>query len=616
MFAALVDPTTGLCASDSRFGEAHVVERVAAMSAGRLSVDEIVEMSRRFLSSDLVVRLASRLDTRRPPQWSTVEHRNLEDRLLAQLHDLVARHGRGVDPVIVETAIAAEPDALGADQADAVRVLCGDGGAVRALIAPAGFGKTTALHAAVRAQLDADRTVIVLAPTHKAAAELRANGIHAQTVARFLTHLHDARSPSTTVVIDEISQLGTRHAAAVVAAVAATPDAQLWCVGDVRQTQSVAAGGLAVEIQRLATEHVLPAAGLRVNRRQRHPADHQALAELRRGAVDDSRTIRTEHGWEHELATAAETRQALAETAVRDGERFGRDNVAVLAVSHADCEDLADRIRSALAGKGELRGPALCGPGWGPETREYSAGDRVLLHANLDTNGRVFNGATGTILAVSAAGADVSLDDGARSFLSAEVVAGTRPDGTPNISHAWARTIEGAQGGTWAQVHLLGTPALDQLSGYVGQSRGRHPTHTSHTRPDPDHPQSLLADQRTPSEIVTDSMRRAQPKTFAANDDPWTLDRALCHERAEHAAVIATRPPNAAAHLLTARQRADQAAAEHHWATQGVIVRQREREQLGTLHWLRRGGRTDIYLADEAVAAAQTRLDTATALQR
>ena len=37
LFAALVDPATGLCASDSRFGEAHVVERVAAISAGRLT---------------------------------------------------------------------------------------------------------------------------------------------------------------------------------------------------------------------------------------------------------------------------------------------------------------------------------------------------------------------------------------------------------------------------------------------------------------------------------------------------------------------------------------------------------------------------------------------------
>ncbi len=58
MFAALVDPETGLCATDSRFTEAHVVERIAAMSGGRLTVDEIIEASQRFVQTDLVVRLA------------------------------------------------------------------------------------------------------------------------------------------------------------------------------------------------------------------------------------------------------------------------------------------------------------------------------------------------------------------------------------------------------------------------------------------------------------------------------------------------------------------------------------------------------------------------------
>ena len=49
LFAALADPQTGLCATDSRFCEAHVVERVAAISGGRLNVDQIVDVSRAVL---------------------------------------------------------------------------------------------------------------------------------------------------------------------------------------------------------------------------------------------------------------------------------------------------------------------------------------------------------------------------------------------------------------------------------------------------------------------------------------------------------------------------------------------------------------------------------------
>ena len=239
LFAALVDPATGLCAGDSRFGEAHVVERVAAISAGRLSTEEIIAVSERFLASELIVRLAPGLDRRRPPQWSTVELRAVEDRLLADLHALADTPGDAIDPAAIAAAIADEPRPLGVDQADAVRTLCGTGPSVRALVAPAGFGKTTALHAAATGQLEADRHVMVLAPTHQAVGELRAAGLDAQTIARFLVEAQDGPlRADTTVIVDEMSQVGTRDAAAIVAVVAPTPGAQLWCVGDARQAQA------------------------------------------------------------------------------------------------------------------------------------------------------------------------------------------------------------------------------------------------------------------------------------------------------------------------------------------------------------------------------------------
>jgi hypothetical protein len=78
VFAALVDPETGMCATKARFGHAHVVERVAAMSAGRWTTTEIETLASEFLDSELVVRLATPNTAgrrRKPPQWSTVEHR-------------------------------------------------------------------------------------------------------------------------------------------------------------------------------------------------------------------------------------------------------------------------------------------------------------------------------------------------------------------------------------------------------------------------------------------------------------------------------------------------------------------------------------------------------------
>ncbi len=107
-------------------------------------------------------------------------------------------------------------------------------------------------------------------------------------------------------------------------------------------------------------------------------------------------------------------------------------------------------------------------------------------------------------------------------------------------------------------------------------------------------------------------MRRAEPKTIAAGDDPWTLDRRLRTERDHHAAIVATRPPDRRRELEAARRRFGMAEYELHWATDGVAYRQSERNRLGPLTRLRRGGRADIARADQALADAHCRLDRAT----
>jgi len=612
MFAALVDPHTGLCATDSRFGEAHVVERVAAMSAGRLTTDEIVEVARRFLATDLVVRLAPDEARRRPPEWSTVELRGVEDHLLARLDALASRRLDAVPVELVDAAIAEEAKTLGDDQIEAVRVLCGAGPSVRCLVAPAGYGKTTALHAAATAARNAGRPVVAVAPTHKAVAELRAVGLAARTIARFRIGLADAPlAAGSVVIVDETSQVATRDAAVITNAVAATPGAEVWWVGDARQAQAVAAAGLASHLETLADAGTIPAARLTVNRRQHDPAERQALARYRAGDIDASHEIRTDHGWEHQAGTPTDTRQGLVPAATADADRHGAEHVAVLAVSHADAEDLADRIRVLRAARGELRGPTLTGPAWGPDPRIYAAGDRVLVHANPRQRSErpVHNGSTGTVLSVDRDAMVVLVDGDDRTIvLDADFVAGHRSDGTPNLSHAWARTVDGAQGGTWRQVHLLGTPALDRFTGYVGQSRGQHPTHTWNTRPDADHPLSLLADDRQPAEAVLDAMRRHQPKQMAAVDDPRTVDRQLRAERSEHAAALAGRPPDHRPDLERVRNAVARAEREHTEAERRVSRARDALHGLGPLPRLRRGGRDETARAEQALGRAQVRL--------
>ena len=247
---ALIEPDEGLCARRARFNEAQVVERVAAFGAGRLTVEDIEDCVDAFIESGHAVLLADRTG-RTSPQYSTVDHLLLERRVLDLLDELSATV---VDPLPernVEDAIAAEAPGLGADQAAAVRALCSSRQALCSLIAPAGFGKTTTVHAAATAASAAGHPVLGLAATNQAAGELLQAGIPAMTIARFA--LDGAAIPAgAVVVLDEVSQVATSDAETILAAVAATPGATLWCLGDPHQAQAVRAGGLAQELAHLA----------------------------------------------------------------------------------------------------------------------------------------------------------------------------------------------------------------------------------------------------------------------------------------------------------------------------------------------------------------------------
>ena len=363
--ATLVDPEVGLCSRSARFTAADVVEHICAVSGGRLSVAEVVTMAERFLASELVVRLTPDVEEgrRRPAQWSTAAHRAMEDRTLALMGALAGRQVPAVKGAVLEAALAAAP-ALGEDQAAAVKVLAGEGGGLRAVLAPAGYGKTTMLHAAAQAAAADGRPVVAVATTAKAVAELAGAGLDARTIARLRLDLANGPlAAGTVVVLDEVSQTPTHEVEAVLAAVDACPGGSVWVLGDPRQSQPVGAGGVADHIERLANEGLVPSARLTVNRRQVDPADQEALGLLRRGDAAASQQLRTEHGWEHELATPGETRRTMADAVCTDIGRYGAEQVAALVVSHTDAEDLADRVRARLAATGAAHRPGPGRPG-------------------------------------------------------------------------------------------------------------------------------------------------------------------------------------------------------------------------------------------------------------
>ncbi|MGH8591507.1 MAG: hypothetical protein ACREXX_19970, partial [Gammaproteobacteria bacterium] len=185
------------------------------------------------------------------------------------------------------------------------------------------------------------------------------------------------------------------------------------------------------ELARLGADGEIPAPQLTENRRQLEPAERQALARFRSGLVATSQAIRKGQGWEHDLGSPHATREALADAVAADIATHGPAGVVALAISHADCEDLADRIRSRLQAAGQLAGAELAGPAWGWGERRYAAGDRILVHATLRTDGQsLHNGSVLTVAAVA--------DDGLRCRNEGNVAVMNRP-GIPGGSIPWKR---------------------------------------------------------------------------------------------------------------------------------------------------------------------------------
>jgi conjugative relaxase-like TrwC/TraI family protein len=611
---ALVDEDIGVSAHSPRFDEPDVIEHLAALSAGRLTVEEIRDITGRFLRSDAVVRLMPSRSASgwEPAQWCTAAHRALEDETLCLLDRLQARPGLAIPTTVVSAG-------LGADQRHAVAVMCGEGPAVRAVLAPAGHGKTAMVHAAATAAVADGRPVVAVATTAKAAAELSEAGLPAVTVARFRLDLEDrSLAAGSVVVLDEVSQSSTRDVHTILAAVAACPGGQLWVLGDPRQAPSVKAGGIAAEIEARVAAELIPAATLTVNRRQVDPVDRHALGLLRGGDPAGSQQVRFGHGWEHEGATPAATRAAMADAVVADILDHGALSTVALVVSHGQAEDVADHIRSRLAAVGVLTGPTLTGPGWTTD-RQYQAGDRVLFHTRCgDRRSRLVNGTVATVTAVDHHGFAVRTEGGMAMLIPVEFVRGVRPDGTPNLSHAWARTVDGAQGGTWDHAHLLGSAALDAYRGYTGQSRSRHPTHTWNTTSvdDGDHG-GRLADRRTAQQQVVAALARVPDTTMAAVDDPWPTHRRLRAIIDAHHAVLERQPPERSRELADARRaaataREQLAAAQRRTAETGAEI-----DNLGPSHRLSRAGRAERrHLEDRLPADQQAAIDAAGAVAR
>jgi ATP-dependent exoDNAse (exonuclease V) alpha subunit len=184
-------------------------------------------------------------------------------RILAAEQWLVAAAGRSdgriLDAGTVELALlesAANGNALDEGQTALVGCMSTSGARLQLAIAPAGAGKTTAMRTLVQAWTDSGGTVVGLAPSAAAAAQLRdATGAPAETLAKLTWSIHgelpdwaERIGRSTLVIIDEAGMADTLSLDTAVQFIIGR-GGSIRLVGDDQQLAAIGAGGVLRDIQ-------------------------------------------------------------------------------------------------------------------------------------------------------------------------------------------------------------------------------------------------------------------------------------------------------------------------------------------------------------------------------
>jgi exodeoxyribonuclease V alpha subunit len=381
-------------------------------------------------------------------------------------------------PAGVETAVAAATAGmrLAAAQESAVRASleCG----LLVLTGGPGTGKTTTVRAIVRAHEALGRSVLLAAPTGRAAKRLaESTGRDARTIHRLLewnpqtaSFSRDAKRPleADLVLVDEASMLDLQLAAALLEAI--PPRAAVVLVGDVDQLPPVGAGHVLREV--LASERAHVVRLTEVFRQAAQSRIVQGAHEVLRGRPPTP-TPPGERGSGDLFVVRARDADAVCEKVVETVRRikaaYGFDpvrDVQVLVPMRRGAVG-AERLNEML--QAELNPPRASPAGAGPAAlgATFRVGDKVMQLRN-DYEREVFNGDLGEVRRIHAGQTYVTID-------GREVAYGA--DDLEDLTLAYACTVHKAQGSEFPAVIIALHPShwvlLDRALLYTAITRAR-----------------------------------------------------------------------------------------------------------------------------------------------
>jgi hypothetical protein len=417
---------------------------------------------------------------------------------------------------------------LNAGQAALVRQMATSGARLQLAIAPAGAGKTTAMQTLAAAWTMAGGTVIGLAPSAAAAAQLRDQiNAHTDTLAKLTWSLdqHDlpgwARriGPSTLVVIDEAGMADTLTLDAAVTFIVGR-GGSVRLVGDDQQLAAIGAGGVLRDIA-----HTHGALRLTELHRFADPAEAAASVALRDGLPEalgfylDQRRV-------HVGDLAALTEDVF--TAWQIDRSNGLDAIMLAPtrelVSQLNQRARAHRLDTELdAAEPEPVRVAMLADG-----NPASIGEQVITRTNnrtlrLTATDWVKNGDQWTVLKVNRSG-DLTV----RHSPSGRTVRLPASYVTESVELGYATTVHSAQGVTADTMHGLASSGESRQQLYTMLTRGRIANHLYLQVVGDGDPHSLIQPEAIHPSTATELLEKILARDDAARS-ATTLQRDQHH---------------------------------------------------------------------------------------
>jgi conjugative relaxase-like TrwC/TraI family protein len=427
------------------------------------------------------------------------------------------RDGSVVDESTVDLALlemAANKTALDAGQAALVRQMCSSGARLQLAIAPAGAGKTTAMHALVLAWTEDGGQVIGLAPSAAAAVVLtQQTSIRADTLAKLTWSLRHgdlpdwaaAVGPSTLVIIDEAGMADTLTLDTAVQ-FAIDRGASVRLIGDDQQLAAIGAGGVLRDIKQ--THGALHLAELH---RFTDPAEAAASLALREGKPN-ALDFYLDHGRVHVGDIATTTEDAFSAWV---SDRSAGLDAIMLAPTRELVAQLNRRARDHRLNGNVPHAVVRLADG-----NQASVGDAIITRSNdrrlrLTATDWVKNGDRWIITSIGRRG-DLTVRHN-RSQLTVRLPSGYVRTST---GLGYATTIHSAQGVTADTMHglLTGQESRQQL--YTMLTRGRHANHLYLQVVGDGDPHTLIRPDtispRTPTETLQQILARDEAPVSAS----------------------------------------------------------------------------------------------------